>query len=136
MIVVVDTSVYSATLKASMSQVARLYEDDLRRKRPLISFQTVAEIRYGALRDNWGPERWALLEQRLAAATTVPPHGALTIEWAMLRNDCRKAGHAFQDKGHAADLWIAATARLVGAPLVAHDKGFVGVPGLEVICRA
>ncbi len=126
---------YSASLKATPSDVALLYDSDLRDKKPVISFQTAAEIRYGALKDRWGHRRLESLERRLSAAVTIPPHSDLTTEWAVLRNDCRKAGHAFHDKRHAADLWIAATARLIGVPLITHDSGFRDVPGLDVICH-
>jgi len=133
--VVVDTNVFSAALKDSSSELIELYGPDLGGKKLVISFQTAAEMRYGAARDNLGPRRRAALERRLRMAVTVPPSDAPVREWANLRNECHKRGHAFHQKVHVADLWIAATARLIDAPLVAHDKAFRGLPGLDVICR-
>ena len=135
-VVVVDTNVFSAALKASSSGLIELYAPDLDGKKLVISFQTAAEMRYGAARDNWGPSRREALDRRLKMAVTVPPSDELVREWAELRSECHKRGHGFHDRRHAADLWIAATARLAGVPIVTHDRGFRGLPGLEVICRA
>ena len=133
--VVVDTNVFAANLHEASSDLAELYEVETKRKRLLISFQTAAEIRYGAANAAWGRRRIAEMEQRLAVAVTVPPAGHLVREWARLRSECRRAGHAFHDKAHIGDLWIAATATLLSLPLVTHDGGFRGVPGLDVICH-
>lgn len=135
-VAVVDTSVFSDALSPSRDHVGALYAEDLVGKKLLISFQTAAEIRYGALWRGWGEQRLEFMERHLATALEVPPHAELTKEWAMLRNECRMNGHSFHDKRHGADLWIAATARLLGVPVVTHNKGFLGLPGLGVICRA
>jgi len=134
--VVVDTGVFSAPLSRKAGGLVDLYRDDLVGRKLLISFQTVAEVRYGALKAGWGSRRVEELESRISLALTVPPHDALTHEWAELRHVCRQAGHAFQDKIHSADLWVAATARLAGVPVVTHDTGYRELPGLDVICRA
>lgn len=42
-------------------------------------------------------------------------------------------GHALAGKPHDGDRWIAATAIRLGAPLVSHDRVFVGAPGLELL---
>lgn len=133
--VVVDTTVFGAPLARRADGIVELYGDDLAGMKLLISFQTVAEMRYGALTAHWGARRVEELEARVASTLTVPPHDELANEWATLRFDCRETGHAFQDGRHSADLWIAATARLFDLPLVTHDSGFRGVPGLEVICH-
>ena len=112
-----------------------LYAQDLAGRKLLISFQTAAEVRYGALWRRWGQPRLEFMERHLATAVEVPPHAELTNEWAMLRYECRLAGHAFQNKHHTADLWIAATARLFNLPLITHDSGFQGVPGLDIVCH-
>jgi hypothetical protein len=51
---------------------------------------------------------------------------------AQLRNECRQIGHGMHQRGHNADLWIAATAIRWDIPLVAHDAVFDGCPGLEL----
>jgi predicted nucleic acid-binding protein len=104
--------------------------------RLIISFQTVAELRYGALNANWGLTKVSEMESQIKRAAIVPPHDDLAHEWARLRVECRAAGHGLADAPHRADLWIAATARLADVPLVTHDALFRGTPGLEVICHA
>ena len=98
-----------------------------------ISFQTVAEIRFGALVAGWGPARLQRMEERFEVAAVIPPHNQLSLEWATLRWECRVIGHGLHEKSHFGDLWIAATARLADLPLVTHDAVFDGTPGLTVI---
>jgi len=135
-LVVVDTGVFSAALGSDKEGLAMLYAADLQGKKLAISFQTEAEVRFGALAAGWGSTRLDALEDRLAMAVVVPAHAALTVAYAELRNECRKTGHALRAGRHAADLWIASTALILSAPLVTHDRVFVGVPTLTVICRA
>ncbi len=135
-LVVVDTGVFSAALGSDKGGLATLYAADLQGKKLAISFQTEAEVRFGALAAGWGSKRLDALEDRLAMAVAVPAHAALTATYAELRNECRKTGHALQAGRHTADLWIASTALTLSAPLVTHDKVFIGVPALKVICRA
>ena len=130
---VVDTNVFSAVLGSDPMGLFSLYQRHLSGKAILISFQTAAEVRYGALAAGWGSRRMAQLELKLSRAILVPPHEDLIIEAARLRHDCKKVGHGLQSGNHAGDLWIAATARLGDVPLVTHDKIFDGAPGLTVI---
>jgi predicted nucleic acid-binding protein len=133
---VVDTGVFGASLGADPLGLVKLYEAELTGARLVISFQTVAELRYGALSSHWGARRTAEMEARIRLAVTIPPHDDLATEWARLRDECRRHGHGLQDKKHSGDLWIAATARLLGLTLVSHDRVHLGTPGLTVICRA
>lgn len=48
-----------------------LYRSLLIGRRFVVSFQTVAEIRFGARRRGWGPERIARVVERLASAEVV-----------------------------------------------------------------
>jgi predicted nucleic acid-binding protein len=129
--VVVDTNVFSAAL--SHRALANDYAKHLSGRRLIVSFQTVAEMRFGGLAAGWGQKRMREMEKAIAKAATIPPHDQLATEWADLRLECRLAGHGLAGKAHMADLWIAATARLLGAPLVTHDRIFLGAPGLAVI---
>ena len=135
-LVVVDTGVFAAALGSDKGGLATLYAGDLQGKKLAISFQTEAEVRFGALAAGWGSSRLGALDDRLAMAVVVPAHAALTVAYAELRNGCRETGHALQDGKHTADLWIASTALILSAPLVTHDRIFIGVPTLSVICRA
>ncbi len=133
--VVVDTNVFSASLRQTSSELSSLYRSDVKDKRLVISFQTAAEVRYGAAKAEWGQPRLEAMDRRIAVAVTAPPSDPLLREWVRLRADCYRVGHPFHKKMHTADLWIAATASLLGLSLVTHDQGFRGVPGLVVICR-
>lgn len=135
-IVVVDTNVFSAALAPDRGDLLALYEDEIVGRKIAISFQTAAEMRFGALNGGWGVQRMEVLEARIAGAITVPPTDDLTSEFAALRYECRQVGHPLHQKAHGTDLWIAATARLLAVPLIAHDQIFRDAPGLEVICHA
>jgi len=65
--VVIDTDVFSADL-VSGSKLAAAYEPIIVGRPAFISFQTVAELRFGALRRNWGAARMRKLEARIATA--------------------------------------------------------------------
>jgi hypothetical protein len=99
----------------------------------MLAFQTVMELRYGALRARWGELRKRRLEHRLAALTVVQPDDAMIAVCAQLRFDCRRAGHALGEKVHDGDRWIAATAIRLGLSLVSDDRVFTAAPGLSVL---
>jgi predicted nucleic acid-binding protein len=112
-----------------------LYEDDLRGVRVSVSFQTVAELLYGARAANWGKDRTS----RLRAFTRgLKVHGydfGLAKAWALVMDEAKKQGREL----HKADGWIAATAIHHELTLVTHDADFVfekPIRGLNVICHA
>lgn len=131
--VVVDTGVFGADLSASSKPLADLYEAMLADREVLISFVTVAELRYGALRAGWGGRRRNELEATIGAAKIVWPGHGLASEYARLRAECVATGHGLAEKSNEADRWIAATARYVNVPLVSHDGVFVNAPGVELL---
>ena len=99
--------------------------------RPLvISFVTVAELRYGAIKARWGPARRDALEERLSSLTVVASDSDLSMVHAEMRSACQSIGHGLHDKIHEADRWIAATAIRFGLSLVSDDAIFDKVPGL------
>jgi len=93
---------------------------------------TVAELRYGALVAGWGDQRRQRLERSIAATTVVPVSDALVTTVAELRHASREAGHALHEPVHANDLWIAASAVHIDAPLLTADAVFGGVPGVTL----
>ena len=129
--VVIDTDVYGAELVPG-SMLASRYQPILLGRPALISFQTAAELRYGAIRRGWGTNRMHRLESRIAAAETVHTGPELILVCARLRADCERIGHALAQREHNADRWIAATALRLGLPLVSNDGIFAGVPGLDL----
>lgn len=93
---------------------------------------TVSELRYGALVAQWGEQRRLRLEASIQATTVIPVSDALLSAIAELRHACRLAGHPLQDRSHAYDLWIAASAIHIAAPLLTADNVFEDTPGLTL----
>jgi predicted nucleic acid-binding protein len=99
----------------------------------LISFVTVAELRFGARRAGWGRARAQRLEAHIGTADIVWPDHDLVDVYAGLRHQCAATGHGLSQKEHEADRWVAATALWLGLPLVAHDGIFRDVSGLQLL---
>jgi predicted nucleic acid-binding protein len=128
--VVVDTDVFSARLIPN-SLLAQRYESVLAGRDEFISFQTVAEVRYGAQLRNWGAARLRRLETTVSRRRSCTPGDDLIREYANLRVACERVGHALHRREHDADRWIAATAIRLGIPLLSNDGVFKDTPGLE-----
>lgn len=130
--IVIDTDVYGADLVPG-SKLAALYEPIIVGRPAFVSFQTAAELRYGALLRGWGPARMRKLEARINEAEIVHTGPELLVVYAQLRVECQHLGHALSQRDHDADRWIAATALRLGLPLVSNDGIFVDAPGLELV---
>lgn len=129
--VVIDTDVYSARLIPN-SALALRYEPLLLGRAEFVSFQTVAEVRYGALLRGWGGPRLRRMETEIARTEIVHSGSDLIRIYAELRVACQRVGHALSQREHDADRWIAATALRLGVPLVSNDRIFENTPGLTV----
>jgi predicted nucleic acid-binding protein len=129
--VVIDTDVFSADLVPG-SRLAERYAPVITGRPAFISFQTVAELRYGAIRRGWGDARMLKLEAKVRRVEIVHSGPELVAIYAQLRADCEAAGHALGQKAHTADRWIAATAIRLGIPLVSNDGIFRDAPGLDL----
>jgi predicted nucleic acid-binding protein len=129
--VLVNTNVFTARLR-ERSPLATSYARHVFGQRIAVAPQTVAEARYGALSAGWGSTRVERLSRLIARARVLPVDIDTIEAVARLRNECRQIGHGLHQRGHNADLWIAATAIRWGVPLVAHDAVFDGCPGLEL----
>jgi tRNA(fMet)-specific endonuclease VapC len=129
--IVVDTDVFSADLVPT-SPLTDAYAPILAGRHAYISFQTEAELRYGALRRGWGPDRMRRLELRIRQAEVVHSGPELVLVCAQLRANCERIGHGLGGREHNADRWIAATAIRLGIPLVSNDGIFRSVPGLTL----
>lgn len=106
------------------------------RGRPaVVSYITVAELRFGARLAGWGPRRLQRLDAELARVETVWPGPNLTDTYVTVRAWCVKAGRGLGQKEHEADRWVAATAIWLGVPPIAHDAIFADVDQLEVLTR-
>ena len=99
----------------------------------LISFVTAGELKAGAEFKNWGDAKRANLDHRLASSLIVPYDSALIDEYARVYAEPRHQGHALAGKPQTNDRWIAATARLLGVPLITNNRAhFLGLPLLEL----
>ena len=118
----------SSRIRPSLTRTSRSWSGRVE----FVSFQTVAEIRFGAQLRGWGNARLARMEAEIAHSEVVHSGTDLIAVYADLRVACYRAGHALGQREHDADRWIAATARRLGVPLVSNDGVFRGAPGLEL----
>jgi predicted nucleic acid-binding protein len=125
--------VFGADLLKIRAPLAMSYQPFLVGRAVFISFVTVAELRYGALRAGWGGSRLRRLDARIASAEIVWPGPDLTVSYVELRDACARRGHALSQRVHEADRWVASTALWLGVPLVAHDGVFREVPSLTLL---
>jgi predicted nucleic acid-binding protein len=116
--VVLDTSV--ASLLLSNSPPLLRYTPYFENASLAISFQTVAEMRFGALKANWGEPRRQALEQFFRRFAIIGYDDRLASCWAEIMYDAANVGKRLE----AGDAWIAATAKYLNAPLLTHDKDF------------
>lgn len=130
--VVIDTDIASWLLDprplVHAEEARRVIGDRAR----VVSFVTVTELRYGALRAGWGELRRRQLERSIGDLEVIQTSGRLISRCAELRAATSRAGHALAQKIHEADRWVAAIAIILGLELVAADGIFENVAGLEV----
>ncbi len=128
---VVDTDVVSYLFKGS--PVAQLYREHLVERLLIISFMTLAEIRFWMLQAGWGARRVARMEAYLKQFVLHPSDSDLCDVWARVVYSERAKGRVIS----AQDAWIAASAIQNGVPLVTHNrKHFEGVDNLVVVSEA
>ena len=131
--VVVDTTVVSALVNARRNPgTADSYRGVIGDRPILVSFVTITELRYGALKAGWGELRRRGLERDLSKLVVVQPDDNLMTTCAELRATCERQGHPLGQKMHEADRWIAATALGLDVELVSLDAVFEGVPELRL----
>jgi predicted nucleic acid-binding protein len=131
--VVVDTMVVSALLHAGRDPgAAARYRSIIDGRTVLVSFVTVTEMRFGAIKAGWGEIRRRSLERVLDRLVVVQPDDDLMLTCAELRASCLAAAHAFGPEGPRGGPLIAATAMALGVDLISGDAVFEHVPGLVV----
>jgi tRNA(fMet)-specific endonuclease VapC len=125
---VVDTDVVSYLFKGDTRSGP--YQIALANRATSISFMSLAELDFWALRSRWGQARKAQLGAYLTRFSVVPPTRNLCRRWAEVTFACRRAGRPIE----SADAWIAATALELGVPLITHNRSdYAGVPNLSII---
>jgi predicted nucleic acid-binding protein len=130
-LVLVDTDVFIWLTRGKAK--AADYAPLVAKKRIVLSFATVAELWLGAETAGYNAASRHRLEADIGGTVVVTPDNDLTHEWARLRAEARRMGHALGQPGQQHDAWIAATARLYKLPLVTDDGHFDGFPGLTII---
>ncbi len=128
--IVVDTGVFSASISRCRRQRFETKIALIAGNQIFLAATTVSELRYGALVAGWSEARRERLEESIQATTVVPVSNKLLTTTAELRFAFRRAGHPLHDRSHANDLWIAASAVHIGAPLLTADNVFEHTPRL------
>lgn len=100
--IVIDTDVFSADLGPWLAVFER-YVPLITGRLAFISFQTAAELRYGAIRRGWGQPRMLRMEATIERVEVVHSGPELVAVYAQLRADCVAADHALGQKQHTAD---------------------------------
>jgi predicted nucleic acid-binding protein len=131
--VVVDTDALSWALDPRLLPRCEMVRSLIGDRARVVSFVSVAELRYGAFRAGWGDLRLRRLARSLADLDVVQTEQRLIKRCAELRAWARRAGHALGQKIHEADHWVAATTLALDSELVAGDGIFEGLPGLDVL---
>lgn len=126
-----DTNIFSMILYERPHY--EKYSSDVANKLWVLSFATVAELRYGAAKAGWGVPKRKKLENRISLCAVLNSDDAVSSAWADLNN-------RFANQIDVNDLWIVATAlaRTPTLPVVTHDRKLAEVAsksGLTTICR-
>jgi len=108
--VILDTMVVSWLFDDRPNPLADRYRFLIGTQPALLAFQTVMELRFGALRAKWGELGRRRLELRIAELTIVQPDADMITACAELRRRCDEIGHALGNKLHDGDRWVAAAA--------------------------
>jgi predicted nucleic acid-binding protein len=134
---VVDTMIASAILVGNRhpkaADLLHRYQEHLRGMSIVLSFASVCELRYGAMKGQWGPARIGRMEDWFRQISIVMPDNDLVETCANLRHECQKQGHGLKDKVHDSDRWIASTAIRHNVPLISDDRVFSGAPVLHLL---
>jgi predicted nucleic acid-binding protein len=131
--IVVDTMVISWLIEPDRSPLADPYRQLIGERSAVVVFQTVMELRFGALNARWGELRRRRMERNLARLTLIEADDEMATVCATLRHRSVRTGHALGNKVHDGDRWIASAAVRLGIPLVSHDRVFAGTPELELL---
>lgn len=139
-----DTDVFSALYVTTPEIAARqghpvaAWGIALTGRRPLISFQTRAEVLSGAHLAGWGQRRLEALAGKLDAMPTIEIDREVVDAYARLLTDAQKVGHPLGNKAHhVGDRWIAACAISKGLPLLTGNRRhFENAPGLTLLAVA
>jgi tRNA(fMet)-specific endonuclease VapC len=127
--IMVDTDVFSFLFKKD--ELANFFKPYLINKTLALSFMSVAELYYGAYKDNWGSNRIAQLENSIKNYVVLPYDYLTCQEWARIRRQKELKGLTMSHS----DIWVAASAVRYGCPIATNNGDhFQKIDGLIVIC--
>ncbi|MBN8424720.1 hypothetical protein JF531_09325 [Microbacterium esteraromaticum] len=102
--------------------------------RPVIAFQTRAEVLGGALLAGWGERRLTQTREQLDLTPTIDEDVDVIDAYSQLLAEASHIGHPLGAKHHVGDRWIAACSIAKRLPLLTgNTKHFRGAPGLELL---
>lgn len=123
--VVLDTDVFSFLLKRDTRR--DLYAPHVLGKQICLAFQSVAELRFWAIKRAWSPARVQALNQAMRPCVVLPYDEAMAQKWAEIRAYREAIGEPIA----SGDCWIAAAAVRHRIPLISHNaKHFSSIPDL------
>jgi tRNA(fMet)-specific endonuclease VapC len=127
MSLVLDTSAYSQLRRGDSAAIDRLADASI----VLVPTVVIGELQAGFALGERMADNAALLEEFLAEAfvETIDVGVGIARRYGRLFAALRKAGTPIPIN----DVWIAACALHVAAPLLTYDRDFVHVPDLEVV---
>jgi predicted nucleic acid-binding protein len=113
---------------------ASKYKRHLRNAVPALAFMSVAELHFGAHRNEWSEPRVIHLDAYIGRFLMLPFDDRLPRLCARLRAHAASAGHPLARPENSNDLWTAACAIQYEAPLLTGNvRRFVAFPGLELL---
>lgn len=126
--IVVDTDVFSFIFKRETH--AAYFRPYLFNKTLALSFMTVAQLYYGAYKNDWGPNRIARLENQIKNYVILPYDYLVCQQWARIRRECELKGYTIE----ASDAWIAACALRHDCALATNNsRHFQNIDNLVLI---
>jgi predicted nucleic acid-binding protein len=126
--ILVDTDVFSFIFRKDSR--ADFFKPYLLNKILALSFMSVAELYYGAYKDNWGPARIGQLENQIKRYVVLPYDYLICQQWAIVKRQKELKGLGMSHS----DLWIAASALRHDCPLTTYNaQHFKQVEGLTII---
>lgn len=128
-LLVVDTDVASYIFKADTR--ARRYLKYLTNHKLIMSFMTLSELKWWALKHNWGENRQQRLREYLLQNYVFYfSDEELCNIWAEVYEFSHRNGKSMS----RSDAWIAATALVLEAPLITNNrKDFDHIPNLNIV---
>lgn len=133
--VLLDTDVFSFLIRENDSRGAA-YEKYILGKLTAITLISLGELRFWMLRRHWNERRVEALASRLATVLVIPLDRETCDAYAAIKHEAKNEDGSDRVVADN-DLWIAASARRHGVPLLSHNRRhFENLPGIVLISEA